>query len=148
MAEQIAAHVTLVYPREVTRLDALLERTRLVLPTLPPFRLRLGRLAHFGQPEDGVYVEVEDVEGGYRAARAELLGPPFRPTAVVPHVTIVHPPDISARPRMLAGAGGHRRGPRICRGRGGDHRLRRYPLGHAGDLSVEGIVAERAACRA
>jgi 2'-5' RNA ligase len=106
MAEQIAAHVTLVYPREVTRLDALLERTRLVLPTLPPFRLRLGRLAHFGQPEDGVYVEVEDVEGGYRAARAELLGPPFRPTAVVPHVTIVHPPDISARPRMLAGAGG------------------------------------------
>ena len=82
MAEQIAAHVTLIYPREVTSLDALLERARLVLPTLPPFRLRLGRLARFGQPEDGVYVEVEDVEGGYRAAREELLGPPFRPTAV------------------------------------------------------------------
>jgi 2'-5' RNA ligase len=60
MAAQIAAHVTLAYPREAPLAEVLAERLRAVRATVHPFRLRLGGVAHFGRPEDGVYVAVDD----------------------------------------------------------------------------------------
>jgi 2'-5' RNA ligase len=91
MAAQIAAHVTLAYPGEAPSPELLAERLREAGATRPPFRLRLGGLACFGRPEDGVYVEVDDVDGGYRELREVVLRPPFQPAAVTPHVTLVHP---------------------------------------------------------
>jgi 2'-5' RNA ligase len=42
---------------------------------------------------DGVYIAVDDLDGGYRALRTDILKPPFAPldVDVVPHVTLVHP---------------------------------------------------------
>jgi hypothetical protein len=91
MADQIAAHVTVVYPREAPGADLLVERVRAACSAFPPFRLRLGALACFERPEGGVYLSVEDVDGGYRTLRTEVLRPPFQPGAIPPHVTLVHP---------------------------------------------------------
>jgi 2'-5' RNA ligase len=91
MAAQIAAHVTVVYPREAPRVELLAERVRAASRLIRPFRLRLGAVACFERPEDGVYVAVEDVEGGYRRLREQVLRPPFRPVEFPPHVTLVHP---------------------------------------------------------
>ena len=91
MAAQIAAHVTLTYPREAPTVDLLVARLQAASAATPPFRLRLGGVAFFERPEDGVYIEVEDVDGGYRRLREQVLRPPFQPIAFPPHVTLVHP---------------------------------------------------------
>jgi 8-oxo-dGTP pyrophosphatase MutT (NUDIX family) len=107
MAAQIAAHVTLAYPGEAPSPELLAERLREAGATRAPFRLRLGALACFGRPEDGVYIEVDDVDGGYRELREVVLRPPFQLAAVTPHVTIVHP-RTSRRGRELWDVpGGH-----------------------------------------
>jgi GNAT superfamily N-acetyltransferase len=107
MAAQIAAHVTLVYPHEVPSPDRLVERVRTAAAAVAPFRLRLGGLACLEHPENGVYLAVEDVDGGYRALRDAVLGPPFRPAVVPPHVTLVHP-RTSRRGRELWDSGADR----------------------------------------
>ena len=91
MAAQIAAHVTVAYPQEAPISDLLVERVLAASAGIPPFRLRLGRVAIFGSPEDSVYVAVEDIDGGYRKMREEVLRPPFHSVAFPPHVTLVHP---------------------------------------------------------
>ncbi len=91
MAGQIAAHVTLVYPQEAPIVDLLIERVRVASTDAAPFRLRLGRVACFGRPEDGIYVEVEDIDGGYRQLREDVLRLPFHPVEFPPHVTLIHP---------------------------------------------------------
>jgi 2'-5' RNA ligase len=92
MAAQIAAHVTLAYPQEAPIIDLLVERVRAASITCPPFRLRLGGSAYFERPEGGgVYVKVEDIDGGYRKMREDVLQPPFDAVAFPPHVTVVHP---------------------------------------------------------
>jgi 2'-5' RNA ligase len=91
MAAQIAAHVTLVYPEEAPCLAHLVACVRTASSCIAPFRLRLGGVAHFGRPEDGVYIAVEDVDGGYRDAREAILRPPCTPLVFSPHVTLVHP---------------------------------------------------------
>ena len=111
MFAQIAAHVTLVYPREAPSAAALVERLRTMAPRIRPFRLRLGRLACFGRPEKGVYVQVDDVDGGYASARDRLLRPPWSAWPVVPHVTVVHP-RTSARGAELWRDGRHTLDPR------------------------------------
>lgn len=91
MAAQIAAHVTLAYPQEAPAIELLAERVGAACRTTSPFRLRLGAIACFERPDDGVYVTVHDVDGGYDRLRREVLRPPFQPAASPPHVTIVHP---------------------------------------------------------
>jgi 2'-5' RNA ligase len=100
MATQIAAHVTLAYPHEVPIVDLFFRRVRESSSRCKPFRLILGGLACFDRPEDGVYVTVDDPEGGYRKLHDELLRPPFQSTARSPHVTLVHP-RTSSRGREL-----------------------------------------------
>jgi len=90
-AAQIAAHVTLAYPQEAPISDLLVERVREASNNVPPFRFRLGDVACFECPEGGAYITVEDIDGGYREMREELLRPPFRGIAYHPHVTVVHP---------------------------------------------------------
>jgi 2'-5' RNA ligase superfamily len=69
MAAQIAAHVTVAYPQEAPISDLLVERVRAASAGIPPFRLRLGRVATFESSEDGVYVTVEDIDGTARCGR-------------------------------------------------------------------------------
>jgi 2'-5' RNA ligase len=91
MAAQIAAHVTLAYPKEAPISGLLLERVREASITIPPFRLRLHGVACFERPDGGVFVSVEDIDGGYRQMREEVLRHPFRGDAHLPHVTLVRP---------------------------------------------------------
>jgi 2'-5' RNA ligase len=109
MAAQIAAHVTVAYPQEAPISDLLVERVRAASAGIPPFRLRLGRVATFGSPEDGVFVTVEDMDGGYRKIREEVLRPPFHGVAFPPHVTLVHP-RTSGRGRDFRDSGWSPRG--------------------------------------
>jgi hypothetical protein len=49
MAAQIAAHVKVEYPQEAPISDLLVERVRAASAGFPPFRLRLGHVATFGE---------------------------------------------------------------------------------------------------
>jgi 2'-5' RNA ligase superfamily len=91
MAARIAAHVTVAYPQEAPRSDLLIERVREASGKIPSFRLGLGGIGCFERPEDGVYVDVEDVDGGYARLREEVLRPPFQGGSIPPHVTLIHP---------------------------------------------------------
>lgn len=90
MAEQIAAHVTVTYPEEVPLADDLMARLAVAAEHVGPFRLRAGGMNVFGRPEQGVYVEVADIDGGWRALR-DAVGTAHEPISVVPHITLVHP---------------------------------------------------------
>src|SRR5262249_18946563 len=72
MADCIAAHVTLVYPEEAPIVELLFERVREACGRARPFRLRLGDVSCFERPEAGVYVGVEDPDGGYRQLRRDV----------------------------------------------------------------------------
>src|SRR5687767_9678117 len=91
MAALIPAHITLVYPREAPLVGLLVERLQNASAQALPFRLRVGGSACFGRPEDGVYVQIVDLDGGYSKLRATILQPPFEPVQFPPHVTLVHP---------------------------------------------------------
>jgi 2'-5' RNA ligase len=99
MAARIAAHVTLIYPEEAPAVSLLAERLEGAAAAAVPFRLRIGGIAR--DASGGVYVSVEDVDGGYCRLREDVLRPPFRPLAFAPHVTIAHP-RTSARGRAFA----------------------------------------------
>jgi hypothetical protein len=101
MAALIPAHVTLVYPEEAPSVELLVERLRSASPHVQPFRLRTGTLS--GSDTAGVFVDVEDVDGGFRALRDELLRPPFDRVAFVPHVTLVHPRTSSRGAELRSG---------------------------------------------
>jgi hypothetical protein len=91
MAAQIRAHVTLAYPQEAPLADLLVARLRAASYHFAPFQLRLGALAYFEHPEDGVYIEVQDIDRDYCRLRQHLLCAPFQPIAFPPHVTLIHP---------------------------------------------------------
>jgi 8-oxo-dGTP pyrophosphatase MutT (NUDIX family) len=90
MASQIGAHVSVIYPSEVPHIEDLQRRVADAATVVPPFRLRLGSLKHFAGPENGVFVAVEDVDGGWAAIRKRAIGSELA-LEVEPHVTIVHP---------------------------------------------------------
>jgi 2'-5' RNA ligase len=104
MAAVIDAHVTVVYPNEAPAPDALVDRLQAAAASIAPFRLRLGTRACFGRPDDGIYVDVEDVDGGYGDLREAMLGPARRHAPFSPHVTILHP-RTSRRGRELWDSG-------------------------------------------
>ena len=108
MADRIAAHVTLVYPQEAPISDLLFERLRDACNKFGAFRLRLGDIACFERPEGGVYINVEDIDDGYRKIREEVLRPPFHGIAYPAHVTLVHP-QTSSRGREFWDSGAYQR---------------------------------------
>jgi 2'-5' RNA ligase len=90
MTSQIGPHVTVTYPDEVPTIELMSERVAAAARQTAPFRLGLGSVRCFGRPDCGIYVEVDDLEGGWRSLR-EAVGSVSVPLAVEPHVTLVHP---------------------------------------------------------
>jgi GNAT superfamily N-acetyltransferase/2'-5' RNA ligase len=101
MVARIAPHATLVYPHEAPIAALLVERLRDAASATPPFRLRLGELRHSAN-HDAVWIQLEDVDGGYAALRERILPPPFRAQGFPPHVTLVHPRTSSRGPELWA----------------------------------------------
>jgi hypothetical protein len=89
MAAQIAPHITVAYPGEAASLSELVERTRLAAASSPSFVLRTGALVNDGDPADGVFFEIDDIDGGWQALRQLIVG--HHANAVPTHVTVVHP---------------------------------------------------------
>ena len=90
MARQIAAHLTLVYPGEIPDAAELAARAALAAARTPPFTIAVGSPVHAGSPADGVFLRVDDVEGGIRAFRAAAVAAADA-IGFPPHITIVHP---------------------------------------------------------
>ena len=90
MAQQIAAHVTLVYPEEIADPAALIARAARAAAGTPPFSIAVGSPIHEGDPADGVFLRVDDIADGIRRFR-ELAVPSGDAIGFRPHVTIVHP---------------------------------------------------------
>jgi 8-oxo-dGTP pyrophosphatase MutT (NUDIX family) len=90
MAAQIGAHVSVSYPSEIADERDLVARVRHAARIVPSFTLRLGDVRHGGDPDAGIFVAVEDLDGGWQALRAAITGP-AGDDAVDPHVTLVHP---------------------------------------------------------
>ena len=92
MAEQIGAHITVVYPDEAPDPGLLRARVLAAAQRIPPFPLRLGPVtAHESKPRRGVYHLVADPVGVFGWLREFLLAPPFTAHDVVPHASITHP---------------------------------------------------------
>ncbi|OLF14813.1 2'-5' RNA ligase family protein [Actinophytocola xanthii] len=91
MAAVVPAHLTVVYPEEVADEPLLLRRVESSLATTTPFRLRLGAVVAEADGAGGVFVAVDDLDGGWAALRNALLTAPMTPADVPPHVTLVHP---------------------------------------------------------
>jgi hypothetical protein len=90
MAKQIAAHVTVTHPEELPTAEQLMARLAVAVRHVGPFRLRAGDINVFGPPEEGVYVEVADIDGGWRALR-DAVGAAQERLSVAPDITLVHP---------------------------------------------------------
>ncbi len=93
MAGRLAPHVTLIYANEVSDVSLLKQRITHASQSIGPLRLHLGRTAVFGSPSGGVYLTVDDVDGGIARLRAHILQPPLvdRWKPYTPHVTLLHP---------------------------------------------------------
>lgn len=90
MAAGVPAHVTVVYPEEVTDHDLLLARVDDAVGDLRAFPLD-ARGIELEEEFGGVNVSVTDRTGAIGALRARLLVPPFTSLGYPLHVTIVHP---------------------------------------------------------
>lgn len=111
--DRLAAHVTLVPPRNVREdeFDAVLAHLRRSAAGAAPIELRLGPPATFARGSRVVYLAVEDAAGRLAAlqgalAAGPLAPPPGRPVRpFVPHVTLARcPPErLAAALRALAG---------------------------------------------
>ncbi len=90
MARQIAAHVTVVYPEEISGSASLEKQAAAAAAITAPFDLETGPAFCDGSPSGGVFLQVHDVDGGLRAFRAAAV-PPGSAVSFPPHITIVHP---------------------------------------------------------
>jgi 2'-5' RNA ligase len=90
MAQQIAAHITLIYPEEIADPAELIARAIRAAASTPPFSISVGVPIHAGNPADGVFLRVGDMAGGIRRFR-EAAVPAGHAIGFPPHVTIVHP---------------------------------------------------------
>jgi 8-oxo-dGTP pyrophosphatase MutT (NUDIX family) len=87
-ADQIAAHVTLADPDEAGEIDVLAGRLAAAAAAVTRFRLRLGAIVPFGPAQDGLAVEVEDLDGGWAALGASAGA---ERATFAPRVTVVDP---------------------------------------------------------
>jgi len=90
MAEQIAAHITLIYPEEIADQSGLIARVTRAAAVIGPFSIVIGSPFHAGNPADGVFLAVDDAAGSIRRFR-ETAVPASHVIDFQPHVTIVHP---------------------------------------------------------
>ena len=90
MADQIAAHITLIYPEEIADPSDLIAQVNRAAARTGPFSIVIGSPTHVGNPADGVFLAVDDVAGGIRSFRESAV-PAGHAIDFQPHVTIVHP---------------------------------------------------------
>ncbi|SDK16539.1 2'-5' RNA ligase family protein [Streptomyces indicus] len=91
MAAAVPAHVTVAYPEETADERLLIERAEQLAADGGPFRLGLGEVRAVGDGTQGVYVAVDDVDGGWARLRTRLLAPPLLRRDLPAHVTLAHP---------------------------------------------------------
>lgn len=99
MAARIPPHVTLVYPQEANDEDLLMERVASAASQTGSFPMTLGRVEESNL--GGVWIRVADPSETWSKLRRLVLGPPFTPYPVVPHVTVVHPRTSERGPDAL-----------------------------------------------
>jgi hypothetical protein len=90
MARQIAAHITLIYPEEISDPEELAARAERAAARTAPFRIVIGSPFHSGSPADGVFLRVSDVDHGIRRFRAAAV-PDGQAVDFPAHTTIAHP---------------------------------------------------------
>lgn len=90
MARQIPAHVSVAYPSEIGGLEQMVDAVRQAAAVTQPFGLALSDTWYDKQPQDGVFLRVSDVDGGWSRLRREILRGGTM-LVVEPHVTLVHP---------------------------------------------------------
>lgn len=91
MAAQIAPHVTVAYPDEVKGLEEAVAFLDVAAKEVGAFEMELGGLVHDGDPGDGLFLEVEDIDGQWKRLRTLVATHAPRRQVVPPHVTVVHP---------------------------------------------------------
>ena len=106
MAGGVPAHVTAVYPEEVTEFDDLLARVGNAIEGLRAFPLDARGIAA-DHDSAGVFVGVTDRTGALQELRARLL-PTGRSRAYPLHATIVHPRTSARGPEAIAALGARR----------------------------------------
>ncbi|MBA9004145.1 2'-5' RNA ligase family protein [Thermomonospora cellulosilytica] len=108
MADLVPAHLTVTYPEETSDETLLLRRAESWVPQATAFRLRPGKVFAENEGHGGVFVAVDDVDGGWAALRRRLLAPPMTPVDFPPHVTIAHPRTSSRGPDCHSALAGRR----------------------------------------
>jgi len=91
MAAGVPAHVSVVYPEEVTDEQLLLERVRDEVQQLRSFPLDVRDVDGPDAGRGGVFLRVSDRTGALTGLKERLLAAPFRSSGAPFHVTIVHP---------------------------------------------------------
>jgi 2'-5' RNA ligase len=86
------AHVTVIYHDEAPDPTLLAARLRLAASRVAPFRVSVGSVQRFPEPDRGAYLTAADPDGGVAAVRELVLASPFsRRTRYGLHVTLLHP---------------------------------------------------------
>ncbi|OJF15211.1 hypothetical protein BG844_05765 [Couchioplanes caeruleus subsp. caeruleus] len=91
MAAVVPAHVTVAYPEEIVDEELFLRRAQSQLGQVAPFRLRLGEVFAAEHGRGGVFLAVNDIDGGWSRLRRLLLTAPMTALDFPPHVTMAHP---------------------------------------------------------
>lgn len=91
MAAQIPPHLTAAYPDEVESVEKALAFVDVAAKEVGALEMELGHLVHDGDPGDGVFVEVEDLDGQWGRLRTLVAANAPQTHLVRPHVTVVHP---------------------------------------------------------
>ena len=90
-ASQIAAHVTVAYPRETAALESLMDRVRSAGASAEPFELSVSGAAYEAGAHWWVRADVSDPANGWRRLRDLIVPSQRQVPGTEPHVTIVHP---------------------------------------------------------
>ena len=93
MAARIGAHFTVCHA--IPEGDDWRARVE-SLEAAGPLRVRICGVRHWGSPADGIYLEVDDVDGTVRDARRRLAVEESAGVVYAPHVTLTHPRTTSA----------------------------------------------------
>ncbi len=101
MAARVAPHITVLYA--VENVAELRQHLGGIAEFLCRFRVRLGPVDHWGRPEDGIFITVEDSDGAIEALRSRtshLRGPDDM--SFTPHVTLLHPRTVPPQDMVAA----------------------------------------------
>lgn len=108
MHRVVPAHVSVVYPEETVDAGLLLERVACAAAEMSAFPIQLGVFGCDDEGRGGVFVMVNDSQGGLETLRDRVLLPPQRFSGYAFHATVAHPrtsTSLSACWAQLRGGG-------------------------------------------